>query len=93
MSGNILNTVQKGHVEDLLEQGVLSPLDGHRLHIENGYVLFTCGDADQILNIFMESGRVCATHRVDSRLHMITMMVVRKWTTFSLNQEWHKSIG
>lgn len=95
MSGNILNVTQKSHLEDLMERGILSPLDDHRLHIENGYVLVTCGDADQIMNIFMESGRVCATHRGDSRLHMITMNggPVRLDNLYPLNQIWHSSLA
>jgi len=94
MSGNILNVNQKSHVEYLIRKGILSPLDDHRLHIENGYVLVTCGDADQIMNIFIENGRVCATHRGDSRLHMITMNggPVRLDNLHPLNQVWRSSL-
>lgn len=71
MSGNILNPNQREQVKELRDLGILSPLDDHRLDIQDGFVIVTCGDGDQIHDIFVDSGRVCAIHRKDPRLHMI----------------------
>lgn len=72
MSGNILNAVQKDQVATLRDLGILLPLNGHRLfRVENGMMVFLCGDGDQSGAALEDSRRICAIHRTEPRIHII----------------------
>ncbi len=69
----VLSPTDRDMISELQKCGVLEPLNGHRLKLDQGVILVPCGDADQMPHIFEENTQCFHDHGIDPRIHLCAL--------------------
>lgn len=58
-------------LRELRREGVLAQVDEHRVPLDNGVILVTCGDGDRLPDIFAYKRKIVETRCNDTRIHLL----------------------